>query len=57
MHRDLKPENIIFTDSINGESEFFIKIIDFGLSSINKHKKIKGLIGTPYYVAPEILVG
>lgn len=49
-HRDIKPENIIL--SKNG----YLKLIDFGVS-----KKIKGftksLVGTPHYLAPEIILG
>jgi len=43
-HRDLKPENLLLTGENNE-----IKISDFGLS--------KGTIGSPDYVAPEILSG
>eukprot|EP00347_Sterkiella_histriomuscorum_P016687 403352243 len=53
-HRDLKPENIMYSEDGND-----IKIIDFGLSKLN-HKKqdsMKTLVGTPYYVAPEVLQG
>lgn len=32
-----------------------IKIIDFGLSKENIDEKMKSYIGTPYYVAPEVL--
>ena len=34
-----------------------IKLIDFGLSWINQTKttKMKDMVGTPYYVAPEVL--
>jgi len=54
-HRDLKPENIIFeSDDISSE----VKIIDFGLSSKYKESEsLKTLLGTPYYIAPEVLKG
>lgn len=53
MHRDLKPENIM----INPKTKH-IKLVDFGLSSyfedfMNLHTRV----GTPYYVAPEVLNG
>lgn len=53
-HRDLKPENIMYTE--DGKD---IKIIDFGLSKLvpNKNDPMKTLVGTPYYVAPEVLDG
>ena len=53
IHRDLKPENIIFVSNDNE----IIKIIDFGsaVEVKNKSKKLKKLIGTPYYIAPEVL--
>jgi serine/threonine protein kinase len=34
-----------------------LKIIDFGTSIIKSKGNIKGKIGTPYYIAPEILNG
>lgn len=53
-HRDLKPENCLF-DSEKDDAE--VKIIDFGLS--NKYgtgeEAMHTLVGTPYYVAPEVL--
>jgi len=56
VHRDLKPENIVMS-SCYANSE--IKLIDFGLSQIsNSHSDIpdmKTRVGTPYYVAPEVL--
>ena len=50
-HRDLKPENII----IDPET-LKIKLIDFGLSSyFNEFNKLMSPVGTPYYIAPEVL--
>jgi len=49
-HRDIKPENIMFNDNE-------VKIIDFGLSK-KFHSgvaKFKSFLGTPYYVAPEVI--
>ena len=52
-HRDLKPENILFENNQPGAE---IKIIDFGLSrKYNKDEKMHSVLGTPYYVAPEVL--
>ena len=52
-HRDLKPDNIIF-ESPDIDSD--IKLIDFGLSKkFKSSEKLHSILGTPYYVAPEIL--
>lgn len=49
VHRDLKPENICL------ESNSTIKIIDFGTArKFTKGKKLRQVIGTPFYMAPEI---
>ncbi len=61
-HRDLKPENILFKDD-SPDAE--LKIIDFGLSNILNFNEIKNVaslnfhtkVGTPLYLAPEILKG
>jgi calcium-dependent protein kinase len=54
-HRDLKPENILYE---NNEPDAEIKIIDFGLSrKYAKDEKMHSVLGTPYYVAPEVLKG
>ena len=54
VHRDLKPENFLFKTT---DEDAQIKIIDFGLS---RHDNLnfgvmKTKVGTPYYVAPEVL--
>lgn len=52
VHRDLKPENLM----LEKENHWDLKVIDFGLSRIfNKDKKMNQRLGTPYYVAPEVL--
>ena len=54
IHRDLKPENIVFSDTRNYKS---LKLIDFGLSIQQNAKKEKRRVGTPYYMAPEMIFG
>jgi calcium-dependent protein kinase len=37
-----------------------IKLIDFGASailSLDKNRKLKEVVGSPYYIAPEVLLG
>ncbi|XP_076146249.1 serine/threonine-protein kinase 17A [Alosa pseudoharengus] len=53
VHLDLKPQNILLTsDSPLGD----IKIVDFGLSRmVSSSQEIREIMGTPEYVAPEIL--
>lgn len=53
VHRDLKPENFLFSTK---KEDAVIKIIDFGLSRHDTATKIMNTkVGTPYYVAPEVL--
>ena len=55
MHRDLKPQNIMFADK-NQATLNVLKIIDFGLAErIEAKKFFYAHVGTPGYVAPEIL--
>ena len=52
-HRDIKLDNIM----INPDT-LEIKLIDFGFATnFNEDDRLKGKIGTPYYVAPEVLKG
>lgn len=52
IHRDIKPENIMFD-----EDTFTLKLIDFGLSIIDRGNQIRAhtKVGTAYYMAPEVL--
>lgn len=54
VHRDLKPENFLFSKS---KSPGNLKLVDFGLSNkfTNKFEKLHSSVGTPYYIAPEVL--
>ncbi|XP_073028615.1 serine/threonine-protein kinase PEPKR2-like [Primulina eburnea] len=52
VHRDIKPENILLTSS--GQ----VKLADFGLAvRILDGQSLTGVVGSPAYVAPEVLVG
>lgn len=59
IHRDLKPENMLVENkrkSKTGEEEINIKIIDFGTCNfIDKNSKLSLKVGSPYYIAPEVL--
>lgn len=47
FHRDLKPANIVSSTSI--------KLIDFETST--RSEIITGIVGTPEYIAPEVILG
>jgi calcium-dependent protein kinase len=56
-HRDLKPENILIEKRANNDMHK-IKIIDFGTAKIfEKGKGESKVIGSAYYIAPEVLFG
>ena len=55
VHRDLKPENILLE---KGSDYSKMKVIDFGTARAfdqSGKTKIKEKIGTPFYMAPEVL--
>ncbi|KAI3917561.1 hypothetical protein MKW98_021323 [Papaver atlanticum] len=55
IHRDLKPENILLATK---GSYFSIKLTDFGFATyIQPEEKLRGVFGTRFYIAPEILTG
>jgi len=51
IHRDLKVQNVFLTSSN------IVKLGDFGIARILSHtiEKAKTVVGTPYYLAPEIV--
>ncbi len=64
VHRDLKPENIFLAQE-GGHT--VVKVLDFGIAKVsaasNAHSQVNALthtgtmLGTPYYMAPEQIVG
>ena len=57
IHRDIKPENImIMSREDNGLLQ--VKLIDFGTAKLfAEGNKQKSLVGSSYYIAPEVLRG
>ena len=51
IHRDIKPSNIMV------DSNGYIKLVDFGAAKRILNGYAKTMIGTPFYMAPEIVAG
>ncbi len=56
VHRDLKPDNIFLIHHRRRDN--FVKVLDFGIAKPlntdpNAGKLTQGIVGTPYYIAPE----
>lgn len=50
----MKPDNFLFEE----KDKYDLKLIDFGLSrSYSEEKRLTTLVGTPFYVAPDVLTG
>jgi len=53
VHRDLKLENLL----LKKKGGLEIKLADFGLSKLYSGQALQTACGTPFYVAPDVLLG
>lgn len=53
VHRDLKLENLLFTSK--DPRDLTIKLIDFGFACKLKDDSMTHVLGSPFYMAPEII--
>lgn len=54
VHRDMKLENILIEEN---NDEFVVKLIDFDTATKFGKSGMKGIFGTVYYMAPELISG
>lgn len=52
VHRDYKPENLLLK-SMHDDSD--MRLCDFGFATLAKGRSITQVVGTPGYMAPEVL--
>ena len=59
VHRDIKPENMLVENKVkvgkDRKEMINIKLIDFGTCNYLTEKNLTLKVGSPYYIAPEVL--
>lgn len=63
IHRDMKPSNVMLVK--HGESNDFVKLVDFGIAKLMPHAELEGqrltatgeVFGSPVYMSPEQCMG
>jgi serine/threonine protein kinase len=56
-NRDLKLENLLLDRACDPDTRPLLKICDFGYSKHEMNSSAKTSVGTPVYMAPEIIYG
>ncbi|CAD7957598.1 unnamed protein product [Amoebophrya sp. A120] len=51
VHRDLKPQNCLLEFPSRRAA---VKLVDFGLAAIEEGRDLHRIVGTPYYMSPEV---
>jgi len=60
LYRDLKPENILLKNPVSESTQFEptnLRAVDFGISAFLGSDGCTGVVGSSYYIAPEVLKG
>ena len=57
IHRDIKPENIMIKYIDSSKTKYIPKLADYGISRQMDHGIANTYVGTPRYMAPEIIIG
>lgn len=53
VHRDIKLDNFMLSSAKEEEAD--LHLIDFGFATYYRERAPKSVVGTPFYVAPEVL--